>query len=95
MTGFKKRLEALETKVAEDVILTESQIHAQGDDEACGEIDTAHPVYLDSQDTFYAGTFIGCVYQQTYVDTYSRLASSMRQKHPLLLSIYSMITQIC
>lgn len=46
------------------------------DDEACGEIDTQHPGYLGSQDTFYVGTFkgVGRVYQQTYVDTYSRVA---------------------
>ena len=28
------------------------------DDEACGEIETAHPGYLGSQDTFYVGTLI-------------------------------------
>ena len=28
----------------------------QRDDEACGEIETAHPGYLGSQDTFYVGT---------------------------------------
>ena len=46
------------------------------DDEACGEVDTAHPGYLGSQDTFYVGTFkgVGRVYQQTFVDTYSKVA---------------------
>ncbi|KMK69020.1 integrase family protein [Puniceibacterium sp. IMCC21224] len=46
------------------------------DDEACGEIDTAHPGYLGSQDTFYVGTLkgVGRVYQQTYVDTCSKVA---------------------
>ena len=41
------------------------------DDEAWGEIDTAHPGYLGSQDTFYVGTLkgVGRVYQQTYIDT--------------------------
>lgn len=29
------------------------------DDEACGEIATAHPGYLGSQDTFYVGTLKG------------------------------------
>ena len=45
-------------------------------DEACGEIETAHPGYLGSQDTFYVGTLkgVGRVYQQTYVDTYSKYA---------------------
>ena len=46
------------------------------DDEAAGEIDTAHPGYLGSQDTFYVGTLkgVGRVYQQTYVDTYCKVA---------------------
>ncbi len=40
------------------------------------QIDTAHPGYLGSQDTYYVGTFkgIGRVYQQTFVDTYSKVA---------------------
>ena len=81
LANFKQRLKALEAKVAEDgLILTESQVQAlerkKLDDEACGEIDTAHPGYLGSQDTFYVGTFkgVGRVYQQTYVDTYSKVA---------------------
>ena len=81
LANFKQRLKALEAKVAEEgVILTESQVRAlerkKLDDEACGEIDTAHPGYLGSQDTFYVGTFkgVGRVYQQTYVDTYSKVA---------------------
>ena len=43
---------------------------------AYGEIETAHPGYLGSQDTFYVGTLkgVGRVYQQTYVDTYSKIA---------------------
>ncbi len=45
------------------------------DDIACGEIETAHPGYLGSQDTFYVGTLkgVGRVYQQTFVDTYSKV----------------------
>ena len=48
----------------------------QQDDEAHGEIETAHPGYPGSQDTYYVGTFkgIGHVYQQTFVDTYSKVA---------------------
>ena len=65
LANFKLRLKALEAKVAEDgLILTEPQVQAlerkKQDDEACGEIDTAHPGYLGSQDTFYVGTFKGC-----------------------------------
>ena len=81
LANLKQRLKALEAKVGEEgLILTESQVQAlerkKHDDEACGEIDTAHPGYLGSQDTFYVGTFkgVGRVYQQTYVDTYSRVA---------------------
>ena len=46
------------------------------DDGAWGEIDTAHPGYLSSQDTFYVGTLkgVGRVYQQTYIDTYAKVA---------------------
>jgi transposase InsO family protein len=46
------------------------------DDEACGEIETAHPSYFGSQDTFYVGNLkgVGRIYQQTYVDTYSKVA---------------------
>ena len=55
---FRDRLKALEEKVAkEGLVLTEAQVQAlekkKHDDEACGEIDTAHPGYLGSQDTFY------------------------------------------
>jgi len=76
-------LKALEAKVAEDgVVLTEAQVIAlekkKHDDEACGEIETAHPGYLGSQDTFYVGTLkgVGRVYQQTYVDTYCKIAQA-------------------
>ncbi|EAL58509.1 ISSod13, transposase [Wolbachia endosymbiont of Drosophila ananassae] len=44
--------------------------------EAHGEIETQHPGYLGSQDTYYVGNIkgIGRIYQQTFVDTYSRVA---------------------
>ena len=78
---MKQRLMALETKSAEEgLILTESQIAAlekkKDDDLASGEIETHHPGYLGSQDTFYVGTLkgVGRVYQQTFVDTYSKVA---------------------
>lgn len=78
---FRDRLKALEAKVAaEGIILTEAQVVAlekkKYDDEACGEIETAHPGYLGSQDTFYVGTLkgVGRVYQQTFVDTYAKVA---------------------
>lgn len=78
---FKKRLIALEKKVQKDgIVLSESQVAAlekkKDDDMACGEIETAHPGYLGSQDTFYVGTLkgVGRIYQQTFVDTYSKVA---------------------
>lgn len=81
LASFKQRLIALEKKSAqENFILTEAQVAAlerkKDDDMACGEIETAHPGYLGSQDTFYVGTFkgIGRVYQQTFVDTYSKVS---------------------
>ncbi len=80
LENFTKRLKALEDKIAtEGIILSESQIRAlekkAQDDEACGEIETAHPGYLGSQDTFYVGHLkgVGRVYQQTYIDTYSKV----------------------
>ncbi|MDO8344056.1 MAG: IS481 family transposase, partial [Cellvibrio sp.] len=79
--NFKKRLRALEAKVAaEGILLTDNQVAAlerkKQDDEACGEIETHHPGYLGSQDTFYVGNLkgVGRIYQQTFVDTYSKIA---------------------
>ena len=87
LAHFKARLKALEAKVAEEgIILTEAQIQAlekkKLDDEAWGEIDTAHPGYLGSQDTFYVGTLkgVGRVYQQTYIDTYAKVAQAKLYK---------------
>ena len=81
LENFKKRLKALEAKVAsEGILLNDAQIAAlekkKEDDVACGEIETAHPGYLGSQDTFYVGNLkgVGRIYQQTYVDTYSKVA---------------------
>lgn len=81
LENFKKRLKALEAKVAEEnIILTDAQVAAlekkKQDDIACGEIETAHPGYLGSQDRFYVGNLkgVGRIYQQTFVDTYSKVA---------------------
>ncbi len=78
---FKKRLKALEAKVAQEgLILTEHQLQAlekaKQEKEAHGEIETAHPGYLGAQDTYYVGTIkgVGRIYQQTFIDTYSRVA---------------------
>ena len=89
---MKKRLKALEAKVAQDgMILTEDQLvaleKAKEEKEAHGEIETEHPGYLGSQDTFYVGTLkgVGRVYQQTFIDTYTRVAHAKlyTQKHAI------------
>jgi len=81
LESFKKRLKALEAKVANDgIVLNEAQLAAfekvKNQREASGEIETMHPGYLGSQDTYYVGNIkgIGRIYQQTFVDTYSRVA---------------------
>ena len=81
VANFKQRLKALEKHLATSgAVLTEAQVIAlekkREDDLACGEIETAHPGYLGSQDTFYVGTMkgVGRIYQQTFVDTYSKVA---------------------
>lgn len=81
LANFKQRLLALEKHVAQTgAVLSEAQVVAlekkRDDDIACGEIETAHPGYLGSQDTFYVGTMkgVGRIYQQTWIDTYSKVA---------------------
>jgi transposase InsO family protein len=79
---FKKRLNALEEKAAkEGIVYTEAQLEAlesakRSRESHPDEIETAHPGYLISQDTFYVGYLkgVGRIYQQTVVDTYSSVA---------------------
>jgi hypothetical protein len=69
---LKKRLTALEAKMAQDgIALTEAQLKVlekrKSEKEAHGGIETEHPGYLGAQDVYYIGTFkdIGKVYTQT------------------------------
>jgi transposase InsO family protein len=79
---FAKRLKALEARLAQEPghVLTESQVRAmekaKQEKEAHGEIETAHPGYLGAQDTYSVGTIksIGRIYQQTFIDTYTKVA---------------------
>jgi len=78
---FQKRLKALEAKVQQDgLILTNAQVAAlekkKEEQQSKGEIETHHPGYLGAQDTYYVGYIkgVGKIYQQTFIDTYTRVA---------------------
>ena len=82
---MKKRLKALEARSAQgEFLLAEDQLVAlekakqekKAPKKIGGEIETHHPGYLGSQDTYYVGTMkgVGRIYQQTFVDTYSRVS---------------------
>ena len=81
METFPKRLKLLEKRAAQEgLVLTEAQVvaleKAKEEKQAHGEIETHHPGYLGAQDTYYIGTIkgVGRIYQQTYIDTYAKVA---------------------
>lgn len=80
---FRKRLKLLEKRAAEEgLVLTEAQVvaleKAKEEKQAQGEIETYHPGYLGAQDTYYVGTIkgVGRIYQQTYIDTFAKVAQA-------------------
>ena len=74
---FQKRLKALEGKVAQE---GSNRISApslgKSKRRKAEEIEMEHSGYLIAQDTFYVGNMkdVGRIYQQTVIDTYSKVA---------------------
>ncbi len=63
----------------EGIVLDENQVaaleKAKEEKQAHGEIETYYPGFLVAQDTYYVGYIkgVGHIYQQTVIDTYSKI----------------------
>ena len=75
-----RRLKALSAKVEQEgIVLDENQVaaleKAKEEKQAHGEIETYYPGFLVAQDTYYVGYIkgVGHIYQQTVIDTYSKI----------------------
>jgi transposase InsO family protein len=93
LENLNKRLRALEAKVArESHLLTEVQLaaleKAKVEKEAHGEFESECPGYCGAQDTFYVGTLkgVGRIYQQTFIDTYSKVGFAKLYDHRTALT---------
>ncbi|MBR8730353.1 IS481 family transposase [Porphyromonas levii] len=80
MESFQKCLKASSAKVEQEgIILDENQVaaleKAKAEKQAHGEIETYYPGFLVAQDTYYVGCIkgVGHIYQQTVIDTYSKI----------------------
>jgi hypothetical protein len=76
---FQRRLKALSAKVASSPKINSapwSESERRKKPMAKSKLETEHLGYLGAQDTYYVGNIkgMGHIYQQTFIDTYSKLA---------------------
>jgi hypothetical protein len=52
------------------------QSREKAEKESHGEFESENPGYCSAQDTFYVDNLVGRIYQQTFVETYAKVASA-------------------